>query len=422
MTKMVELIEKIEGEAKLHFSFLNNKIDFVNIEFLSTRNIETILKNKNALDALVINPRVCGICGHAHLLATVQALEDCYDEIIISSKAKILRELTLNFELIQNHFKWFYLTILPLFGHPQYVLKASKPSALMAKAIAVFGGQYPHNSYAIVGGVVSEPTYGDILKVETILDETILMFEEFMVQAKSGDFLECTFIDKIFSLTGDLPMILKEIKNNNWQTLGKSYDRFICFSENSYFKSGKSSKTRVNKNISFEHIEEFSNQNSFAKNVKYKNKYYEVGPLARAIINKTPLIKDAHRKYGDSVFSRILARVCEIPQLLHHSKKLLKSIELSEPSFIKPKIAIGDMSGFGCSAVEAARGSLIHKVSLKQGMIENYEIITPTQWNLSNGTKEDMGISQKSMIGLENKKTAEIIFKSFDVCSVCTTH
>ncbi|MBI3873604.1 MAG: nickel-dependent hydrogenase large subunit, partial [Arcobacter sp.] len=216
MIKSIELIEKIEGEAKLHFSFLDDKIDFVNIEFLSTRNIENMLKNKNALDALVINPRVCGICGHAHLLATVQALEDCYDEITISDKAKILRELTLNFELIQNHFKWFYLTILPLFGHPQYVLKATKASALMAKAIAVFGGQYPHNSYAIVGGVVSEPTYGDILKVETILDEVILIFEEFMVQAKSGDFLECTSIDKVFSLSGDLPMVLKEIKNNNW--------------------------------------------------------------------------------------------------------------------------------------------------------------------------------------------------------------
>ena len=108
MKNIIKLIEKIEGEAKLNFSFDNqDKIDYVDIEFLTTRNIEKILETKPALDALVINPRVCGICGQAHLIATVQALEDCYSNIQISNKAKILRELTLNFEIIANHLKWF---------------------------------------------------------------------------------------------------------------------------------------------------------------------------------------------------------------------------------------------------------------------------------------------------------------------------
>ena len=75
---MIKLIEKIEGEAKLNFHFKNNKIDKVDVDFMSTRHIEDILKGKSPLDALVINPRVCGICGHAHLIATVRALEDCY--------------------------------------------------------------------------------------------------------------------------------------------------------------------------------------------------------------------------------------------------------------------------------------------------------------------------------------------------------
>ncbi len=120
---MIELIEKIEGEAKLDFSFKDEKIDFVDIEFMTARGIENILKGKSALDALVINPRVCGICGHAHLIATVEALENCYENIEISNKAKIIRELTLTFELIQNHFKWFYLTMRPLFGKNKKFLK-----------------------------------------------------------------------------------------------------------------------------------------------------------------------------------------------------------------------------------------------------------------------------------------------------------
>jgi hydrogenase large subunit len=419
----IKLIEKIEGEAKLNFNFnQNKKIDFVDIEFLSTRNIEQILENKSALDALVINPRVCGICGHSHLIATVKALENCYKNIEISQKAEILRELTLNFEIIQNHFKWFYLTIMPLFGYKQYLLKATKPAIAINKAIAIIAGQYPHNSYAIVGGVVCEPTPLDMVKVISLIDETLKYFEKNILEIDTENLLECDNIDKIFSIKGDLHNIIKEIKINNWEQIGKSYGRFIVFGGNSYFKSGKSNKTRVSSSLNINDIKEFNNVNSYAKNVKYKDKYYEVGPLSRAILNKTSLIKDGHRKYGDSILTRIIAKVCEIPQLLNHSKSLIKELNLDEPSFIEPKIDISKISGNGIGIVEAPRGSLIHKVNLENGIIKKYDIITPTQWNLSNGAKEDLAISQKAMVGLEDIKLAEIVFKSFDVCSVCTTH
>jgi Ni,Fe-hydrogenase I large subunit len=419
---MIELIEKIEGEAKLNFSFEDEKIDFVDIEFMTARNIENILKGKSPLDALVINPRVCGICGHAHLIATVRALENCYDNIEISKKAEIIRELTLTFELIQNHFKWFYLTMRPLLGKEQEVLKATYPSQLMAKAIAVFGGQYPHTSYAIVGGVVCDVTEMDIIKVKHYIDETIKFFETNIVEADTKDFLVCDNVDKVFKRKGDLPDILTEIKKKKYLQYGKSYDRFIAFGGNSYFKQGKLHKTIATYNIFIDYVKEYSNPNSLAKNVMYKDKYYEVGPLARAMINKIPLVKDAHRRYGDNIFSRIIARVCEMPQLLNHSKELLEQLDLSEPSYIEPSIDITQVNGSGESAVEAARGSLIHKVDLENGVIKNYEIITPTQWNLGNGTKENFGVSQKAMIGLGDIKTAELVFKTFDVCSVCTTH
>ena len=423
MKNIIKLIEKIEGEAKLNFSFDDeNKIDYVDIEFLTTRNIEKILETKPALDALVINPRVCGICGQAHLIATVQALEDCYDDIQISNKAKILRELTLNFELIANHFKWFYLNLLPLFGKKQYILKATKPSTIMSKAIATIAGQYPHTSYAIVGGVVSDVTNMDLLKVKSYINETLKYFEDMIVQADTSYFKSCTNIDELLSKEGDLPTLLQEIKDKNWQNIGKSYDRFIVFGQTSYFSSGQSNKTKVNKNISIDNVKLYDNKTSKAKNVMYKDKYYEVGPLSRAMLNKTPLIKDSHRKYADSIFSRILARTCEIPQLLHHCNDLIKQIDLNEPSFIKPNIDISKVSGTGKSAVEAARGSLIHKVKLENGMIQKYDIVTPTQWNLSNGTKQNPATSQKAMLQLKDINLAQIVFKSFDVCSVCTTH
>jgi len=419
---MIELIEKIEGEAKLDFQFKDGVIEHTQIEFMSSRHIENILKGKLATDALVINPRVCGICGHAHLIATVQALEECDDNIIISKKAQIIRELTLNFELIQNHFKWFYLTIFPLLGLKQDLYKATYPSQIMAKAIATVGGQYPHNSYAVIGGITSEILPIDIIHLEQFLDDILRFYVEHVANVELDNFLSCENIENVEAKEGDLPMIMKLLKQKGLENLGKSYDRFIAFGENSYFKRGKAQKTRVTKTLHLTKLEEQINPNSYAKNVTYQDKYYEVGPLSRAMIKKTPLIKDAHRRYGDSIFSRIIARVCEIAQLATHSKKLLKSIDLNEPSYIKPDIDIKALSGEGIGIVEAARGSLIHKVKIQKGIIEDYQIITPTQWNLGNGTKQNPGISQKAMQGLDDTKLAQLVFKSFDVCSVCTTH
>ena len=242
---MIKLIEKIEGEAKLNFSFKNNKISDVAVEFMSTRSIEKILQGRSPLDALVINPRVCGICGHAHLIATVRALEDCYENIQISQKAKIIRELTLNFELIQNHFKWFYLTIFPLFGFKQNINKAVIPSQIMAKAIALFGGQYPHTSYAIVGGVVCEITNMDIIKLHHYIDETIGFFENNLLNVELTTLQKCDNVLNVLSAKGDLVDILKLIEKNGWLHYGKSYDRFIAFGESSYFTRGKAIKTRV---------------------------------------------------------------------------------------------------------------------------------------------------------------------------------
>jgi hydrogenase large subunit len=419
---IVEIIEKIEGEAKLHFSFNDDSIDFVDIEFFSSRGIERILEGRNPLDALVINPRVCGICNHAHLIATVEALEDCYEAIDISPKAKIIRELTLNFELIQNHFKWFFLTIYPLLGKNQAVQKALLPSQTMAKAIATLAGQYPHNSYAIVGGITSKVLSSDLIKVENSIDEVIAFYQKHLVHFDVEYFLSCNNIRELLAKEGDLPETMQEIYRNGWEKIGKSYDRFLVAGENSYFKRGRSLKTRRQKSLKLEYIQEQNNSHSLAKNVTYRGKYYEVGPLSRAMVKKTPLIKDAHRNFQDSLFSRVLARVCEIPQLLFHSKKLLAQIDLSQPSYIKPHQPIEELCSSGVGVVEAARGSLIHSVDIKDGAISKYNIITPTQWNLSNGTRTHPAIAQKAMFGLKDTQLAQLVFKSFDVCSVCTTH
>ena len=185
--KIKELIEKIEGEAELDFTFNEGQIEDVRISFGFYRGIEEILQGKDAWDALVITPRVCGICNHAHLLAAVSAIEDGYQNagiaLQLSRKAQSIREFTLACELIQNHIKWFYMTILPqlevylqIDERDNHALKATYLSATITRALAIFAGQWPHSSYAVPVGVTCDPTHLYIMQAASLIDESIRFF------------------------------------------------------------------------------------------------------------------------------------------------------------------------------------------------------------------------------------------------------
>jgi Ni,Fe-hydrogenase I large subunit len=425
-----KLIEKIEGEATLDFSFANNSIDDVTIQFSMYRGIEEILVGKSPYDALVITPRVCGICNHAHLLAAVGALEDGYTnagmDLKLSSKALAIREFTLSCELIQNHMKWFYLTILPQLesllkeqSGENHALKASYLSSTITKALAIFAGQWPHSSYAVPGGVTCDPTYVDVMQAQSLIEEAIRFVEQMLLGVSLEHYLSMKKLSDLHEIGGDFGRVLHLMGMHEMAEMGYSHDRFIVFGESRLFSAGKSLATTVSK-VDARYVEETRQEGSVAKGVRYKQKLYETGPLARAMVAKEPMVKELHKRYKDSLLTRVFARVHEVALLLKSSQEILANLSLDEPSCTLEKRAHAH-SFKGVGIVEAARGSLIHKIEVKEGVIAHYEIIVPTQWNLSNGTKEEKGVATQAMIGAHTTQEASFIFRSFDVCSVCTT-
>ncbi|MDD3775242.1 MAG: nickel-dependent hydrogenase large subunit [Sulfurovaceae bacterium] len=426
--KVKYLIEKIEGEAELEFDFKNGLVDNVNIYFPFYRGIEEILKNRDAMDALVITPRVCGICNHAHLIASVRAIENGLNKaginIDLTQKAISLREFTLSCEIVQSHFKWFYLVALPQLLNldrmkcpDNYILKASWASTNIVKALAIFSGQWPHASYAVPGGVSCDPTYEDIIQAESLVDEVIRFVENELIGMNIDEYHKRK---EISNIKGDMAIMFGMLDKHNMKIKGKSYDRFAVFGEHPIFQTGQYNKKYSN-DIDFSHIEEHPQHNSKAKSVTYKDMCYEVGPLARAIMTKNDFMLNLHDKYKDSVLTRVYARLDETIKLLVHIKSLLANLNVKELSCTlanMPKALEAD----GVGMVEAARGSLIHQSIIKDGKIQKYNIITPTQWNLSSGTQKEAGIAAQAIKGSVSIEEATFIFRTFDVCSVCTTH
>lgn len=428
-----KLIDQIEGEASIYFDMQDDLVSFATIAFPHFRGMEKILQGKNALDALVITPRVCGICGHAHLMACVHAIEDAYKnagyEVHLTQKAKTLREFTLVMEMIQNHFKWIYLTIIPELSKlaksdkKQTPLKGAYAASLAAKAIAIFAGQWPHSSYMLPGGVTCDPTNIDSFQAQSQLDALIAFFEKESLGISLEKFLSFESCKEFAPLASDISFIEKELIKQKMHKKGFAYDRFIVAGEHSFTKPTKLLQTRPFAiDIKQIHTQDAYSpeQMSYAKNAQYKGSFYETGPLARMIASNQPLVKNMHRRFKDSAYSRVMGRIVELATLLRHAKTLLSLLHIEEHSFNTP-MDITKLSSHGIGVVEAPRGPLVHEVLIENGLIKEYKITTPTQFNIGSSIKSNPTPAQKAMLGVSQKE-ALFIFRTFDVCSVCTTH
>lgn len=427
-----ELIERIEGEAVLDFQTdKSGRVEEAAIRFLHFRGMEAILEGRNGLDALVIAPRVCGICGHSHLIAAVRMLESVYENagypVTLTPKATALRDITLSCELIQNHIKWLYLVMLHESGkllgeEPPAALKALYITSQVNQLCALFSGQWPHSSYALPGGVTCDPTHIEVMQALKILSDVERFVEDEVFGCSAAHFESQMKNDTFLSLEGDFGTLLRNLERLELLNTGKSHGRFLVLGdEKNSFTKGKRKIANIDL-VSEDSSQTFAEGGkTHAKNALYNGEFYEAGPLARAILRNREGIKELYEKYEDTALTRISARVDEMLYLVLQLRQLLNSLDLSQRSFIPP-VAIESISGEGVGIVEAPRGSLIHKARIEKGRIIEYSIITPTQWNLGNGTSDNPGIAQKAMIGVESIAKASLIFRTFDVCSVCTTH
>jgi Ni,Fe-hydrogenase I large subunit len=306
----------------------------------------------------------------------------------------------------------------------QTPLKGAFAANIASKAIATFAGQWPHSSYMIPGGVSVDPTNIDLLKAESYIEELIGFFEKETLGINIEDFLSFKSCKEFSQMDSDISFVENALIQLDMNHKGFAYDRFLILGKHSFSKPSKLKQTRAyNVENSYVNTEKSysPNEKSYAFNAKYKDNYYETGPLARLMSNNTPIVKNMHRRFKDSAYSRVMARVFELANLLLESKNILKDIDISEKSYIKPDIDISKISSVGVGVVEAPRGPLLHHIDIKDGIIQNYKIITPTQFNIGSGDKQNPSPAQKSMIGM-SRDDALFIFRTFDVCSVCTTH
>jgi hydrogenase large subunit len=187
---------------------------------------------------------------------------------------------------------------------------------------------------------------------------------------------------------------------------------------------------------------------SFLKTPRWKEQAMEVGPLSRMIVGYAAGRADVKEIVGstlgklnvplDAMFStlgRIAARALDAELAMGYLKEffadLMERVKSNDVSTFngenwEPKSWPADCEGVGL--VEAPRGALAHYIKIKNGAIDNYQLVVPTTWNGSpRDAKGQRSSFEQALIGnpvANIEEPLEILrtIHSFDPCMACAVH
>lgn len=481
LTRTIGPFNRVEGDLEVHLDIEDGHVKSARVNSPLFRGFEQILEGKSPSDALVITPRICGICSVSQSMAAARALADAM-KLELPRNGELATNLILANENVADHFTHFYLFFMPDFARPEHARRSwhahaverfralsgsAAAEAVPARAeflhlMGTLAGKWPHTLTLQPGGSSRAVETGERVRLLAVLGQ----FRRFLERRLFGDALErivelstAAQLDGWFAekdpLSSDFRAFLHYSADVGLDRLGRATDRFMSYGV--YPLEGRSLFARgvweagslqvldpngITEDLShswmkggqplrpFEGVtqpdETRPGAYSWCKAPRLAGRVVEVGALARQVVDGHPLILDLVGTTGGNVRNRVIARLLEIARVTIAMEGWLKTLRPGEPY-----CAIGRMpaEAQGVGLTEAARGSLGHWVRVRKHHIANYQIIAPTTWNFSPRDEQgEPGALERALIGTQvpdgedDPVLVQHIVRSFDPCMVCTVH
>jgi Ni,Fe-hydrogenase I large subunit len=497
MTRKIEVypLNRVEGDLEITVELEDNVVVDARSAGTMYRGFENIMVGRALLDGLVITPRICGICSTSHLYAAASALDMIFN-VDVPRQAAWIRSITAMAEMLQNDIRHAFLLFMSDFTDTIYheepmfaemckrytplkgssVRQAIDESRRILEIISILGGQWPHSSFMVPGGVVSMPSTNELNRCTYLLNNFKHWYEHQIlgcslqrwhaVQTKA-DLVSWLKENRSHS-NSDLGMYIRFATRIGLHRIGRGHGNFISFgmpgletelddiekdqqapatrggfySENSLFPMNQENITEDVSHSWFEGSEKnrhpYDGQSSpyatgsedsrysWAKAPRYQGIPAETGPLAEMVISDNPLFNDFMRTDGPTAFLRELARLVRAATIIPAVEHCIENTLATPGQYYQDHGKADNERGQGL--VEAPRGALGHWVKIKGNKILSYQIITPTAWNASPRDNDGVrGPLEEALIGTkindtENPVELNHVVRSFDPCLVCTVH
>ena len=484
-------LNRVEGDLEFQVDLEDGVVVDARCVGTLYRGFEQIMIGRAPRDALVITPRVCGICGTAHLYAATLALEQIA-HITPPAHAVQVRNLCLMAETLQSDLRQSFLFFTPDFCNAIYAahplaaelrdaftpLKGSvvrgtlKATRDVLGIVALFGGQWPHSTYMLPGGIAQPANSRRILDSRGILAAVRAWFEQSVIGGRLEEWMALDSADALFrwqAAAGGrersaLGLFNRFSRDIGLHRLGRGTGHLLSYGVNpqplsearelpaGFFNADTQQIETLDQSQINEHVRHSwfldypggrhpwegetipdhqpgSDRYTWAKAPRYGDKVVQTGPLAELRIAGEPLISDLLAREGDNTWLRQFARLRRAGWLIGAMSETLQAIKASmdQPHYIDPGIDIWP-DGESYGLVEAARGGLGHWLRIRNGVIDKYQIVTPTAWNASpRDSAGRHGHWEQSIVGLPvpdpaNPVDIGHIVRSHDPCLVCTVH
>jgi uptake hydrogenase large subunit len=486
MTRLiVGPFNRVEGDLEVQLDIDAGRVRSAQVNAPMYRGFEQVLQQRHPLDALVVVPRICGICSVSQSVAASRALAQIMG-IQPPPNGLLATNLIQATENLADHLTHFYLFFMPDFARPDYDGRpwhkqvrrrfAAQQGEHARQAIAArqrwftllgtLGGKWPHTLSIQPGGSARPIDAGERIRLLTRI-------REFRA------FLECTLfsapLERIAGLDseaalnawhaesapddGDFRLFLTIARDAALDRLGQgpglymSYGSYPGTDGGSAFARGLWDATlravtaldtsfiiedatyaRLSEEGGPRHpqhgltlpLPDKADAYTWNKAPRMGGRVLETGAVARQLVDGHPLVHDAVARCGGTVYTRVLARLLELALVVPMMERWLAALQPGEPYFADGAVP-DEAEGVGLT--EAARGSLGHWITLNEGKIRNYQIVAPTSWNFSpRDAHGQPGALEYALAGTavgEGEHTpvaVQHIVRSFDPCMVCTVH
>ena len=450
---VINPVTRISGFMEIDAMIDNNIVMDARTEGLLFRGFEKMLEGRSPFDAVYFTQRICGICSTAHSMASTLALENAMD-IIPSQQGRYLRDIIHGCEFLQNHIRHFYQYTAPDFiklpegntlfetDHNDFRLPKHKNDLIAQhyfdsleysrnahEMLAILGGKAPHNHGIFIGGITTQATPEKIARLRLLLQN----IRRFICNKMIPDaYTISDYYKEYFEIGRGYGNLLSFGCFNGYEKLGTLY---VDPLENSNGRINELDTRLITENIySSWYIDKTETYTPFqtmpepdikkieayswVKAPRYKGLPYEVGPLARMWLC-------GEYRNGISTMDRTIARVLEA--------KIIADIMLTLLNNLIPGVSVQKeykvpQNASGAGLIDTTRGALGHWIKIDNSVISLYQIITPSAWNLSTRSQDNLpGPGEKAMIGTiirNSNSTVELgrIIRSFDPCISCATH
>ncbi len=471
---------RVEGDLEVRLEVANGAVAAAYVSSPLFRGFERILEGRDPFDALVIAPRICGICSVSQSQAAALALAGVQG-LVPTPNGQWATNLMVATENVADHLTHFHLFFMPDFARAAYAgrpwfaqaearFKAGQGTsarrmmearATLMHILGLLAGRWPHTLALQPGGVTRRAEARDTMRLLATLGAVRAALEDRLFGAPLERVAALSDRDELEAWRatgpgGDFRLFLEIAADLGLERMGRAYDAFLSYGAYptptgplyaaGRFEAGSLHPVDpmlITEDHSFARMEHRAQPHhpfagttipdgmdetgyTWCKAPRLEGRPFETGALARQVISAQPLLRDLVAHGGGNVFSRVIARLVETARTLIAMEGWVRALEPEGPW-----CAQGEMPAQGQAAglTEAARGALGHWLQVEGGKIARYQIIAPTTWNFSPRDAAGLpGPLEAALVGAvvtpgeTTPLSVQHIVRSFDPCMVCTVH